>query len=378
MVTVKKEKITVGLLFSLPVLAVLSLCYYSSPIISRVVLLAESFVFFVLLVTNIKAVATPVRIVLIASNALSMTATLMLHSGIGCALAFFNIISAMFVFNHISLSKEQARLLHKCTFLLIAVFCISVTIKISYKSIKFADFIGNSINSNLVGLIMLAMIFHAINCLHFSRLDKKRKYIAQILTLGIGFVLITLSACRSALISLFVFAVLFFIFKKPFEYRTYKIIVVFLLLSSLLFTLVYVMLSDVLSDVVILNKKLFTGREIVWRSAFEQISEHFVFGNGTDQPLETVGGATTVSAHNTLLSLWYTLGIIPVLTTVFFFVNKGRSTVKCKSNRFSQFAFIATLFVCFFESFYTDAALQTIFILFLISNIRLEENEEQI
>jgi O-antigen ligase len=147
------------------------------------------------------------------------------------------------------------------------------------------------------------------------------------------------------------------------------------MILSIAFTFVYILLYENFSNLTILGKRLFTGREIVWTSAFEHIKNSFLIGNGTDVVLDTVGGGTTVSAHNMLLSLWYTLGLVPVGTTVFFFVNKLKGKEGAVVDKISQLAFIATLFVCFFESFYTDPNIQIFFLLFLINNIKSNEEE---
>ena len=158
-------------------------------------------------------------------------------------------------------------------------------------------------------------------------------------------------------------------------YRAYKILSVSVLILSLAITVIYVSMYDSLSEVEILGKKLFTGREIVWRSAFERIRDSAIIGNGNSATLDTVGGKTTASAHNMLLSIWYTIGLIPLLTTIFFFLNRLDKGKKVASDKFSRCALIASLFVGFFESFYTDSTLQMFFLVLLISNLNTEDEK---
>ena len=132
------------------------------------------------------------------------------------------------------------------------------------------------------------------------------------------------------------------------------------------------MLSDRIGGINILGKSLFTGRETVWQSAFGLISESTIFGNGTDFLLDTVGGNKTASAHNTLLSIWYTLGVIPTATVAFFFVNGGGE----KRDKVTQLALLSSLFICFFESFYADPTIALFFLPFLLSKVKRSEKVE--
>jgi O-antigen ligase len=150
-----------------------------------------------------------------------------------------------------------------------------------------------------------------------------------------------------------------------------------ILIFSLAFTFIYVFASERLSDVSLLGKDLFTGRQIVWQSAFGLISESPLFGNGTDYLLDTVAGEKTASAHNTLLSIWYTLGVIPTATVAFFFVNRGREDASCKRDKITQISLLSSMIISFFESFYLDPTIGIFFLFFLLSNTKTKGEENK-
>ena len=379
MISIIKEKKTYGLLCTLPFLAFLSLCFYSYPIISRLLLLMESGVFFLLLVFNWRLVGKWYKWAIIAVNLASLAYTLSYHSGLGIALAFFNLLVALFVFNNLALTETEKRFLHFLSAALLLLFYFASNFGKIYGMITMRDFRGAFLNSNVVGMLLLALLFHAFNYVARLELDKNKKAFWLCAVVAVLGYLIYFSGCRSAIISLVAFlALLAFgkLYKKPIPYGYYKTAALLILVVSIAFTIVYVYLSYHIADLTILNKKLFTGREIVWQSAYGLISEHPFFGNGTDVLLDTVGGNKTTSAHNMLLSFWYTIGAIPTVTTALFFVNRTRKTASENRDGITQFALIASLFICFFESFYADPNLQIFFVMLLLSNVKTKEKEE--
>ena len=379
MISIIKEKKTYGLLCVLPFLAFLSLCYYSYPFISRVILLMESGVFFLLLIFNWQLVGKWYKWAVIGINIASLAYTLMYHSGIGIALAFFNLLVALFVFNNLVLTETEKRTLHFLSASLLLLFYCASNFGRLYEKITMRDFGGSFLNSNVVGMLLLALLFHAFNYVASLEIDQNKKAFRLCTVVAVIGYLIYFSECRSAIISLVTFlALLAFgkLCKKPIPYGYYKAATSLLLVASIAFTIVYVRLSYHLADFTILNKNLFTGREIVWQSAFGLISEHPVFGNGTDILLDTVDGNKTTSAHNMLLSFWYTIGIIPAVTIALFFINRSCKNENTSRDRITQFALIASLVICFFESFYADPNLQIFFVMLLLSNVKTKDKEE--
>lgn len=373
--SIDRRKWTIRLLYSLPFLAVLSLLFYSYGTVSRVLLLFEGLVFFLLLLLNYDVIGTRKRWILLLVNLASVAVTMLFHSGIGCAIAYFNMLSAFYVFNNIVISKNESNTLHILTAYLLVIYFLTSNIGVLYNFERFTDINGNEINSNVAGMLFLALVFHMVRFTSGLSIKKQYKLGLNILILVLGGYVVYLTRCRSALIALLAFVFFIVVLRRELSYKLYKFATVSIMLLSIAFTFVYILMYQNFSDLTILGKRLFTGREIVWTSAFEHIKNSFLIGNGTDVVLDTVGGGTTVSAHNMLLSLWYTLGLVPVGTTIFFFVNKLKDKEESAVDKISQLAFIASLFVCFFESFYTDPNIQIFFLPFLINNIKSNEEE---
>ena len=370
---VDRRVLTLRLIYSLLALAFLSLIFLSYENAGRVILLVESLLFFVILAINYQVLSTRSRLAVLLLNLLSLTLTAIFYSGLGSILTYFNLLSAFYVFNNISLTQKELRNIRAFTACLLLAYFLTSNIGSPYSFSELYGVLGNRVNSNIVGMLMLALTFNAANCLGLLFVNKKYRVFLVVLTLLTGGYFIYLSKCRSAMISLAVLTVLLLFWKKPMGYKVYKILSVAVLIFSLAITVIYVAMYNSYSELEILGKKLFTGREIVWRSAFERIRESAIIGNGNSVALDTVGGKTTVSAHNMLLSIWYTIGIIPMLTTVLFFVNRLDKKNDRPSNTFSRCAFIASLFVGFFEGFYTDSTLQMFFLVLLLSNLNTED-----
>ena len=370
-----RQGLTVWLIYSLLILAFLSIVFLAYENAGRIILLIESFLFFFILALNYETVYTRSRIALLLMNLVSLALTAMLYSGLGSILTYFNLLAAFFVFNNISLTKRELRGLRAITACLLLVYFLTSNIGRAYSFSELYDIFGNRVNSNVVGMLLLALTFNGAGFLELLHVDKKYRVFLVVLTLAAGGYLIYLSKCRSALISLAALAVLLLLRRWVTGYRAYKILSVSVLILSLAITVLYVSMYDSYSELEILGKKLFTGREIVWRSAFERIKESVIIGNGNSVALDTVGGRTTVTAHNMLLSIWYTIGIIPVLTTVFFFVNRLDKGKEGRADKFSRCALIASLLVGFFESFYTDSTLHIFFLVLLLSNLNTEDEK---
>lgn len=378
MIKLDKEKKTFLLLCLLPILAFFSIGFYSSPTISRAVLLVESGVFFLLFLLNLSLIRGWQRWGAIAASLISVFVTLLSHSGIGIALSFFNLLVSILLFNNLAISKKRKKLLHLLSAAPLLLLYLISNVGVAGGGGAMLDFSGYSLNPNVVGMLWLAVFFHAFCYVNLMKISKIKRLMCLCACTVISACVICLTGCRSAIISLVIFLGLLWLcrlYKGEIPYSHYKTASLVILCSSLLFTFVYVRLSHRFDDVTVLGKELFTGREIVWQSAYGLISESFLFGNGTDLLLDTVEGAKTTSAHNMLLSFWYTLGFVPTLIVTVLFVNRVRNKSEYKRDRVTQVALISSLFICFFESFLADSSLQIFFSLFLISNICKEEAE---
>ena len=378
MISFNKEKATFWFLCLLPFLAFLSLGFYSYPILSRAVLLIESGAFFLLLLINLETVGRWYRWGILFINAVSVALTLFFYSGIGVALSFFNLLISLLLFNNIALTAEKKRTLHFLTAALLLLFYGISNFGRLYTEITMLDFSGYKLNQNVVGMLLLALFYHAFNYVSLLNAEENKKRGILIATTLICGYVICLSFCRSAIISLAVFiGLLSFcrIYKGDIPYFHYKTASVVILVLSLAFTLVYVYLSYKISDLKILGKDLFSGREIIWQSAYGLISESPIIGHGTDVLLNTVDGAKTTSAHNMLLSFLYTLGAVPTITIISLFVNRNGRGDEYKRHRITEMSLIASLFVCFFESFFADPTLQIFFSLLLLSNVKIDDKK---
>ncbi|MBP3381926.1 MAG: O-antigen ligase family protein [Clostridia bacterium] len=315
------------------------------------------------------------RLILVV-NVVSVGFTLVLRSGVGCVFAYANILLSCLLFNNIALPSKINKTMRLLLVALMTLYLLCGRVEKKYETWFFYDVNGEYINANTIGIIILSVALNFICYVSATDIRCDAKVFVSVLTFAAAFFSINIFECRSALIALILFAVLACFVKNPFTFKTYRGLTVAILTVSLVFPVFYVFSYEYLADITIMGKPLFTGRQLVWESAFELISQAPILGSGTEMSFEGVAGGTE-SGHNMLLSLWKTTGIVPVITLFFVMVNHTKEMKNASRNRLIQFAFLATLVVCFFESFYTDARLQMLFLPFLLSHMPSQEVGEE-
>ena len=122
------------------------------------------------------------------------------------------------------------------------------------------------------------------------------------------------------------------------------------------------------------GKSFFSGRQIVWQSAFDVFLQHPVIGSGASVELESVKNTLTVSAHNTIMSILYIFGIVPTICYLLFLGKKYDNVTVYKPYRMNQFVVVSTLIITFLESFYMESYLGFLFMLFFIPEFAIKES----
>ena len=352
-----------------------ALIYSTNGAISRAVLIIESILLFLLYGKNHNGF-TKRMLPFIFLNLLSLTFTLIIYSPLGSVIIFLNTLLSFKLFNNISINKKTFLLIHliQGTFLSIYLFAIKRPL---YFGNSIVDRFGNHINTNLISILFFGAFLH-ISCVIISVISnfKWRTIILIVCALIYG-TNVWLYEARSAMISMLVFMVIIIIKKQGIKYYKYKKICTLILLLSLLFPFVYMALINRVENPVFLGKSIAT-RVNVWGECINLIKEHFIFGcgNGISVTMNAYG-KSTVSMHNTALSLWKILGVVPTVTFLTYCINHDNEKFDNNKNIYAQAAFISTLLVCFFESFYTEELLYMVFLPFLIVNIK-DDNEGNI
>lgn len=360
------------LLYLLPVLAFLNLVKYESRTFEIIVLLTTFAVMlgiFFLSQTNRK----PSVLLLLIINVASLMVTAFFYSSWGSVVQFANLLLMMFSFNNLAISKKAYRRVHFISFSLLLFYLLTTRI-IDGNLSRIYDLWGNRINPNLIATLFFATFLHLVCYVDMLKISKRAKGFVKFISAVLFAVKIYSYESRSILISFALFWILCLLLKKGIKYSKLKGIVVSVLVISVLFSFAYVLLYDKLGDVRILGKSLYTGRELIWKSAFEQIFKHPIFGSGNTVQFNSVNGTTTYASHHTLLGLWKILGIIPLGTFLFCFIRKRSAKAAAYELNLPKIIIISVLPICFFESFYIDAAIYVYFALFLLRYIESEDS----
>lgn len=368
----KDENIIESLIMLLPVTSFVTMLFYQNTNIDKVVLMINFLIMLLIVIIRFQYFqrAVPMFIML---NVFSLMGTMILHSGIGAVLNLSCVLMAILVFNNISVNKKVLIRLH---FLMtIGLFFYTFTVDKTYAYAgDIYDIVGNRININTWGMLCVAALLHME--IFFSLVREKKKkllFIEMVFILILGYN-IYLSESRASLLVVAVFFMGKLFLTQGLSDSVYRKMAVIILISSLLFPIIYVGLYHVLEDnVMILGKGLFTGRQIIWNSAFQQIREFPIWGSGNDFLLSTVHDSFTQSTHNMLIGVLKMFGIIPTITLIFFMVNKMSDVGMVRRNKITQIAFLASLIYAFFESYMMDSHIYMFFMLFLLSNVKLEE-----
>lgn len=358
------------LLYLLPILGFAYLLFYGKSSVEMGILILMLFTSLVIFLAGFTYTITKIFVLLL--NVTSLLVTGIFYSSWGSIIQFLTLLILLLVLNDIIVDRKVYKNLHLLTFVLLTLFVYTIKIPDNLTHIRLLS--GSNINPNMLAMIALAAFGHFKCFIDETNIHKSKRGILTLLFVVVTVYKILQLECRSALIVLLGFVVASMIIRKPLKYKTYKLLSIIIMVGSLLFVLLYMWLYYKVGNIQILGKSLFTGREIIWGSAIDIIKEHFIFGCGNSIRFDTVHDMVTTTSHNTLIGLWKILGIIPTISFVFMLANNPCTKKQYNMLKTPQLFFLCSLVFCFFESFYTDAALFLFYVLFL--TIRVERENE--
>lgn len=366
----KKDSLNKFILLILSFLPSFTLINASNNRFMKLVLLVEFILLLIMVVNNYKLFSQK-EIIIAMINIISIMITLSFHSAYGNALMFINLLLCCKLFNNISIEKNLYFQIHLINGTLLSMYVFMIDRPL-YSGNRIPDAFNNYINTNMISILYLCAFLHFTCCITCI-FKRKKNCLFVIFLFGLFYgENIWFYQARSAMISLFVFVVLIILLKQSISYKIYKRICVIALFIALLFPFIYIIMINFLNFTSFLGKGIST-RAIVWGEALEIINKYPVFGSGNDILIVMNSrGALTTSMHNNLLSIWKILGIIPTITFISCCVQHDNNKFDNKKNLCAQIAFISTLPLCFFESFYTEELLYMAFLPFLITNVKEE------
>lgn len=352
-------------------ISMIPIIFYSENTVEQICIISD-FILLLYVALKTRIIYNRKCLLFIIFCSLSLLLTVAFYQGQGVAITFLNSFTCTLIFNNFGVNYNSFKYIHVIPAIILTIFLLTCDLQYGYAGLVYTV-LGTRININMFGLFSLACFFHWMCFLQAIEIHKVLLTIVTLCLLVLLGYYIWISGCRSALLALVIFFVLFFVKKQPFQYYNFLKITTIILLASIIFVWMYLSLSERTSNSTILGKSLFSGRQIVWKSALELFNKSPIIGNGTSVMLHSVHSTSTASAHNTILSILYTIGIIPAITFVYWIVRRVK--LNCGIyNRVAQFAFLSSLVVCFFESFLIESRLYLLFLLFLIP-INLENQD---
>lgn len=307
---------------------------------------------------------------------LSIFFTIAEHGGEAIAINFFNVLLATLVFGNLKISLITFRRIHLVT----AIFLSFYVLTMEYENISLIhmySFLGDRVNRNSLGFLILACFYSWICFLETYKKHTILRWICEIVISGICANLINLAGCRTAIGAMAVFIFLVVVKKATFTYEQFRLIIIIVMVLSIAIIPIYIIYAEKNISIMLLGKNLFSGREYVWKSAFEYFLRSPLIGHGAEVAFAGPNRTINVSAHNTILNIICTLGIIPAASFVFMLGRRLVSTREYPYNRIAQLAFLSSLLLLFFESFYVDSHF-VIFYLMLLFPVESEQERRKI
>lgn len=304
-------------------------------------------------------------LLIVMFNLISVFITMMFYGGEGAAITFMNVLLSCLVFNNFKVRRKMLRKVHLLIALGLTAFLVTLDLThlaAGYCMTLFRDVI----NANTFAILSLAACYNWIRYISLVEHKGILTYLLEIVFVGIFVYYIYLSNSRTTLGALVVFFFLLLFTKKSFSTRAVRFTTTIVLLLSLAMIPIYIYMANSSVEVLVLGKELFSGRQYVWQSAWRHFCQSPLIGKGTSVALESVNDTMTVSAHNTLLSIMYTLGLVPTVSFVIMITRRQADKVHYKYDRTAQMAFLSCLTLSFFESFFTDTHFSMFFLLFLL------------
>ena len=259
-------------------------------------------------------------------------------------------ISAFTYFSFYRLKEQEIQRLLVCFALTVAV-CLLFTSELGESS-------TDRLNSNTGGFL-LAMLF----CITFTYFCKTKKFLYLVFSVACVLLQVIFVARTALLGVIFYMAALLMLrgLKRSFKFKTVFVVLLLIAVGSILFSYIY---STVLFDkfgkgaIIIFGKDLFTGRQGIWKTAFELIASSPIFGTGSALNDALVSGGATGAfnnAHSQALGIMVAYGI-PVFCVFYISLCLALALPYYRRGRQQKRAgaiFIAVcLIMCYFETYF--------------------------
>lgn len=308
---------------------------------------------------------------------ISVIMTTITKGGLGVALLTLTFFLAVNALPRIRLEEKQLALL----FVLLSIGTIIIVfmgmIGNLQDEIYVFDFKNSRINGNTYGVVFLSGTYFLVSYIDIAVKGKKRDLLIIIICI-VALFLIALTGCRSAMLSLFLFGIMFFLYAKGIRIDwIYTPLVTFSVLIGIVVTIFSKVTGLGFSDesttfygMQLFGKALFSGRDVLWRSVIDGYLKNPIFGSGSDW-LAQISGLS--SAHNVYLGLLVTVGTVPAMLYLYTLLTHNMKVTlrPCVNDKHqvARICFMTSIAVAAFECSFTDSRINFLFLPLLVGSI---------
>lgn len=295
----------------------------------------------------------------------SMGISVLMHGGAGTALLILTMFFALITFPKIKIDAERLSTL----FLMLAIggsAIVAFGMIVNYsKGLQALSWRG-IFNPNTFGIVILSIYFYLETAMGVNL--KNRFSLKNGLVSGAFLFLLIRSGCRSTIICLIALFVCMLVVKeKKYIKRIYYLIVIASLSICFMVILAeqWLNVSIIANDVQLMGKKLFSGRELIWKTSWTGFMESPLWG----QPIEYLADTThLMSAHNVFIGILFSTGLIPSLAYVVLLLVPRFSVIGEDEHEITlnRLCFIISMVLSTFECIYTDNRLNLLFLPLLL------------
>lgn len=320
----------------------------------------------------------------LAIAAVSMGVSVVVKGGAGVFALILILFMALSVFPLIRMTRAQHKVFYTalgCGAMLVILNSLFTNLYMGRSLLALRE---SSVNGNTLGMTVLGAALYFFTALD-AVADRKWRYLGGVLICCASVALINCTGCRSALITLAVFVVLYVLQeagkKTNWAFVTLAIAsaIVAIVISCLSKLLGLGFANDTLGlyNISFFNKSIFSGRDLLWHHVLEGIQSSPLIGVSSDWLAERSG---LFSAHNVYLGIFMIVGCIPALIYLYFILSP--KSVRLLSPRegcayqTGRIAFMACLTLAAFECALTDNRLNFLILPLLLSNCPAETGNE--
>lgn len=284
---------------------------------SKFSLLVQSVLLIFLFLFNVKDILKDVKnfYLLFIILLFSILSVLVTNGGIGSFLNLFHFLGGILIFKNLKINKKMKNFIY---YICIILWLFNIRLSFNAWSLHID---GESIyNPN--GIAIFIFLTTIIIKTFLDKFNLKIVKLITILLYVISFYCIYQTNCRTALIALTFYLVMFYIpFLNKIIIKYKKKLLYILLIIGIVFPIVYVNMyaNKVSFDIPFMEKGLYTGREDLWYNMLEALGNEnygYVFGLGTSYYTHI---GIINNFHNWYIGVLYTFGI-PLFMMYFYYL----------------------------------------------------------